>query len=45
MTVPVVDLKVEAVAAAGFDVAFLAQREEFGIGLGADAEASEIALV
>ncbi|TPW06699.1 MAG: hypothetical protein FD125_172 [bacterium] len=45
MTVPVVDLKVEAVTAAGFDVALFAQREELGIGLGADAEASKVALV
>ena len=45
MSVAVIDIEIETIATAGFGMPVLAEREEFGIGFGADAESSEIALI
>ena len=45
MAIAVVDRQIEAITAACFDVAFLVEGEELGIGFGSDAETPEITLV
>ena len=45
MTLAIIDLQIEAVAAALFGVAVLTEREILGLDFGTEAESAEVALI